>query len=190
MGGGDFVRISNWRRYLISAFCSQHRFMNTMCVMHQVFWDDRFLILNLSFSDISIFFKKYFRLLHTELQHSCVQNRRKCCTYVLRKYLQRGGGHPVQNGSPHRQESLVSPPEGSPDRSATGARSLGISSDTLRSRPSLCTTSRFNPHASLQHASVRHPAGNTPLPEVVVFDMNIMRIASFNERQKYERRAS
>ena len=127
MGGGDFVRIFKWRSFPISAFCSQHRLMYTWCVMHQFFCDGRFFIFIFIFPIFLFFFKQdvytqnfhipAFKCVETVVTMYCVStcNEGEC------------GGHPVQKGSPHRQESLVSPPEGSLYRSATGARSLGRS---------------------------------------------------------------
>ena len=99
--------------------------MYTMCVLHQVFCDDRLLFSFFFSSDFSVFFKENFYTQNFYIPaFKCVE------TVVPMYYVSTWsegecGGHPVQKGSPHRQESLVSPAEGSPDRSATGARSLG-----------------------------------------------------------------
>ena len=126
--------------------------------MNQVFRDDRFFIFIFYVSDISIFFKKHF--FHTKNFRipAC-----KCVKPVVPMYYvstcNEGGcgEHPVQKGSPHRKESVVSRqrhrpigPLLAPGRSVAPRRSffelfLWISSDALRPRPSMCPTSRFNP---------------------------------------------
>ena len=86
-------------------------------------------------SDICIFFKKY--LLHTELTHSSVQCIETVVPMYYVSYFTCNEGECVvdiqyiQKGSLHRQESLVSPAEGSPDRSATGALTLGRSTSVF-----------------------------------------------------------
>ena len=99
--------------------------------------------------------------------------------------------HTGRRALSRRQRDRPVGPLPAPVRSVAPPQSSGL--DRYRPTPETSTVTvrpHVSTHASLQHASLRHPAGNTPLPEVVVFDMKIVRIACIGERQKDGRRAS